>query len=108
MGNEELNNTLYEKMSAEQRVYREWLLSLPAQEILDHAYEYSIREDILIAMEEDILSEEQAQALLQSPCSLADVYKDWQKRDNCGHMDIIRDVIECRADHVLRGRKGEL
>ena len=67
MDAEKQNNALYEKMSAEQRIYREWLLSLPAQEILDHAYEYTIREDILIAMEEDILSEEEVQALLQSP-----------------------------------------
>jgi len=64
MDAEKQNNALYEKMSAEQRIYREWLLSLPAQEILDHAYEYTIREDILIAMEEDILSEEEVQALL--------------------------------------------
>jgi hypothetical protein len=96
MGSEELNNALYEKMSAEQCVYREWLLSLPAQEILDHAYEYSIREDILIAMEEDILSEEQAQALLQSLCPLADVYKAWQKRDNGSHMGEIEEtIVEC-------------
>lgn len=96
MGSEELNSTLYEKMSAEQRVYREWLLSLPAGEILDHAYEYSIREDILIAMETDILSEEQTQALLQSPCPLADVYKAWQKRDNSSHMDEIEEtIVEC-------------
>ena len=108
MDAEKQNNVLYEKMSAEQRIYREWLLSLPAQEILDHAYEYTIREDILIAIEEDILSEEQVQALLQSPCPLADVYKDWQKRDNCGHMDTIRDVIECCADHVFQSRGGVL
>ena len=37
MDAEKQNNVLYEKMSAEQRIYREWLLSLPAQEILDHA-----------------------------------------------------------------------
>ena len=31
MDAEKQNNVLYEKMSAEQRIYREWLLSLPAR-----------------------------------------------------------------------------
>lgn len=108
MSSEKLNDVLFEKMLAEQRGYREWLLTLPAQEILDHAYEYSIREDILIAMEEDILSEEQTQALFQSPCPLADVYEDWQKRDSCDHMDTIKDVIECCANHVIQSEANGL
>ena len=39
MTNEELNTALYEKMFAEQETYRSWLLSLPPEEILNHAYE---------------------------------------------------------------------
>ena len=43
---EELTTILYRKMKAEQNTYRDWLLGLPPEEILDHAYEYSVREDI--------------------------------------------------------------
>lgn len=38
MTNEELNTALYEKMFAEQQRYREWLLSQPPDEILNHCY----------------------------------------------------------------------
>ena len=39
---EELTTVLYRKMKAEQDTYRDWLLGLPPEEILDHAYEYSV------------------------------------------------------------------
>ena len=45
MTNEELNTALYEKMFAEQETYRAWLLSQPPEEILNHAYEYTMREE---------------------------------------------------------------
>ena len=50
MTNEELNTALYEKMFAEQEQYRAWLLSQPPAEILKHTYEYTVREDILLAL----------------------------------------------------------
>lgn len=51
MTNDELNTALYEKMFAEQETYRAWLLSQPSEEILNHTYEYTVREDILLSME---------------------------------------------------------
>ena len=36
MTNEELNTALYKKVFAEQEQYREWLLSRPPNEILNH------------------------------------------------------------------------
>lgn len=48
----QVNLALYDKMRIEQDDYREWLLSQPRQEILNHAYEYSVREDILATMSE--------------------------------------------------------
>ena len=56
----ELNTQLYEKMEAEQQHYREWLLSQPPNEILNHTYEYTMRQDILMAMEEMDLSDSDA------------------------------------------------
>ena len=93
MTNEELNTALYEKMFAEQEKYRAWLLSQPPNEILNHCYEYTVREDIVLALEEYDLSDKQCKALLKSPCPLADVFKDFEKRET-DHMDNIRDTIE--------------
>ena len=49
MTNEELNTAIYEKMTVAQRAYRDRLLMLPPDEILQHAYEYAVRQDILFA-----------------------------------------------------------
>lgn len=101
MTNEELNTALYEKMAAEQEAYRTWLLSQPPAEILHHAYEYSVREDIVMCMEELELSDKQAKALLKSPAPLADAFKDWGKRET-SHMEDIRDMVESRANATIR------
>lgn len=45
MTNEELNTALYEKMFGEQETYRAWLLAQAPEEILNHTYEYTVRED---------------------------------------------------------------
>ena len=96
MTNEELNAAVYEKMNAEQTDFTAWLLMLPPEEMLEHSFEYTVRKDILISMEENILADEQAHALLRSQTPLADVYKEFQKRET-GYMDVVRDSIAARA-----------
>ena len=104
---EELNTALYEKMAAEQNTFRDWLKSQSPEVVLDHAYQYSVREDIVMAMEELELPAEKAKALLRSSTPLADVYKEWQDTET-NHMDDIRDVIENRAGYVLKAEKEAL
>ena len=101
MGETDYNTLLYEKMKAEQDKYRDWLLAQPPAEILNHTYEYTMREDIVMAMEELELSPKRAKALLKSHCPLDDVYKEFKDRE-VEHMDTIRDSIESRADIVLK------
>lgn len=101
MTTEELNTQLYEKMFAEQEKYRQWLLTQPPDEILNHAYEYTIRNDTLLSLEYNDLNSKQAQALLKSPCPLDDVFKVWEKQET-GHMRDIFDTMEARANAVLR------
>ena len=43
MTQEEMLTALYEKMAVEQDKYRDWLKGQPAAEILNHAYEYTVR-----------------------------------------------------------------
>lgn len=101
MTNEQLNTALYEKMFAEQEKYRDWLLSQPPEEILNHTYEYTVREDILMSLEFHDLPDAEARALLKSPTPLADVFKEWDNRET-GYMDDIRETIESRAKFVLQ------
>ena len=101
MGETDYNALLYDKMKAEQDKYRDWLLSQPPEEILNHTYEYTMREDIVMCMEELELSPKQAKALLRSPCPLDDVYKEFKDRE-VEHMDTIRGSIETEADKSLQ------
>ena len=61
MTNAELNTALYQKMFAEQETYREWLRSQPSEEILNHTYEYTVREDIWQTVADRAKSEVQKQ-----------------------------------------------
>ena len=101
MTNEELNTRLYEKMAAEQTRYRNWLLTLPPAELLQHAYEYSVREDIVMCMEELNLPDKQAKALLKAKTPVADIFKSWENRET-GYMDQVRDTLESKANEIVR------
>ena len=104
MTNEELNTALYQKMFAEQETYREGLLSQPSEEILNHTYEYTVREDILLSMEYNDLPDAQAKALLKSPSPLADVFKDWEHKET-GYMEDIWQTVEDRAKSEVQKQK---
>ena len=101
MANVMLNTQLYQEMYLEQEQYREWLLTQLPSEVLNHTYEYIIRQDILVAMEEPRLSAKQAQILLKSSCPLSDVYEHFRNQEH-GHMEQIRNAIETRANKVMR------
>ena len=68
-----LDEQLYEKVRREQEAFRDELLALPPKEILDKAWEYLVREDILLAMEYNELDDVQAQALLELPDTMSDL-----------------------------------
>lgn len=101
MSETDYNARLYEKMKAAQDKYRDWLVRQEPSEILEHTYEYTIREDIVMCMEELELEPEKAKALLSSPCPLSDVHKEFQDRET-EYMDTIRDSIETEADKSLQ------
>lgn len=107
MTNEERNTALYKKLFAEQEVFRDWLKSQSPEEILNHAYEYTIREDILLSLEYHDLSDAQADALMKSPSPLADVFRDFEKRET-DHMETIWDCLESRADTLLAEQRRTL
>ena len=96
MTNEELNTRLYEKMFAEQEQFRDWLLSQPAAEILNHAYEYTVREDILISLEYHDLEDSQARALLKSGKPLKQIFERWENQET-SYMDTVWDTVQEQA-----------
>ena len=100
MSNEELNKALYDKMSAEMERYREELLSMPSEEILKNAYEYAVREDILLTMEDYDLDDKRARALLDSETPLSDVFQTVEG-ENIGYTDMIQRCVWKKANSLL-------
>ena len=93
MTNEELNTALYKKMFAEQEQFKDWLLTQPPQEILNHAYEYTMREDILLSLEYNDLTDSQAAALLASPTPLDDLFHQYEKMES-SHMEEVWPALK--------------
>ena len=70
MNETDYNARLYEKMKAEQDKYRDWLVRQEPCEILNHTYEYTMREDIVMCMEELELEPEKARAFIGNDVEL--------------------------------------
>lgn len=106
MTNEELNTRLYEKMFAEQEQFRDWLLSQPAAEILNHAYEYTVREDILMSLEYHDLEDSQARALLKSGKPLKQIFERWENQET-SYMDTVWDTVQEQAKAAEAKQKAK-
>lgn len=106
MTNEELNTRLYEKMFAEQEQFRDWLLSQPAAEILNHAYEYTVREDILMSLEYHDLEDSQARALLKSGKPLKQIFERWENQET-SYMDTVWDTVQEQARAAEAKKKAK-
>lgn len=98
MGTEELKSTLYDMMHAEQQNYREWLMKQQPEEILSHTYEFTVREDILVALEQVELSDNLMEALMDSPSPLQEVYEMFANKET-DYMQTLRDTITETAEH---------
>lgn len=101
MTNEELNTALYQKMFAEQDDFRKGLLTQAPEEILKQAYQYTVREDILMSLENNDLTDEQASALLKSPSPLGDIFSEFESRET-GYMEMVLDCITDKANAVIQ------
>ena len=98
---EDIYSQLYERMLAEQEKYREWLLTQSPEEVLNHCYEYAMREDILMVFESSEIDEKHARVLLEKGVTLADIYDDFIDLET-DHMQDIRDTIGDCADKIIR------
>ena len=100
MTNEELNTTLYKKMFAEQDEFRSWLLEQTPEEILRHAYDYVMREDILLSLEYNDLSDRYASVLLDMDKPLAAIFSKLEHTES-PHMEHVWDCVEQCAKENL-------
>ena len=107
MTKEQLENKLYERMSAENEAFLADLRVKPADEIISHAYEIACRDNLLMLFEDETsLSERQLEVLMEFDHPLEALFDDWINRDS-DEMDRFRDSVEACADDILRKRVEE-
>lgn len=94
---EEMNCQLYLKMDQELDDYRMKLMEMEPEEILRHAYDLSLREDIVMAMENNNLEPAEAAALLQLDQPLEAAVQAFESGENSSHMDEMWQAIENAA-----------
>lgn len=97
---------LTDKMTAEFNSFRDWLLTQPPEEILNHAYEYSTKQDIMLNVADADLSPGQTETLLRSPCPLEDVYHDFTHLDNTERNYALYQIVEQRADIEMEKQRA--
>lgn len=89
---------LNEKLEKEYGDFLKSLEEMEPKEIIKASYEKVMKEDVLYAMEENDLTDDQVSALLESQSPLEDIYQQWLKMD-CSYMS---DLKECIFDHASR------
>lgn len=97
---------LTEKMTAEFDGYRSWLLKQPPEEILNHAYEYTTKENLLNVLGDTDLKPQQIETLLRSPCPLEDVFKDCSYIDQSDYNYTLKVLIDQRADMEMEKQRA--
>lgn len=94
------------KMTEELNTYRAWLLTQPPEEILNHAYEYSTKQDIILNVADAGLSPAQIETMLRSPCPLEDVFKDCAYIDQSDYSYTLKILISQRADDAMEQQRA--
>lgn len=94
------------KMTEELNAYRAWLLTQPPEEILKHAYEYSVKQDIMLNVADAGLSPAQIETMLRSPCPLEDVFKKASYSDMSDYNSFLSFCLTERADAEIAKQRA--
>ena len=101
-----LKEQLIEKMEAEFEHFHSWLLEQPPEEILDLAYDYLTKQDILMNLEDTDLSPAQIETMLRSSCPLEDVLRDCFHIDQSDYNYTLKVLIDQRADMEMEKQRA--
>ena len=100
-----VNANLYSKMEETFQDFTNWLLKQSPEEILDHAYEYAIKENILLVMEYNDLEESQVNALLAVEDPLDLLYNEIGDSATIS-LDALLSLIEDKADQLAAPKES--
>ena len=92
---------LLTKMHSEFAEYEAWLLQQPASVILENAFQYTTKQDILMHAESVDLSPAQLETLLRSRAPLEEVFETYRNTDSDFLMIEMHDAMETCADDAM-------
>lgn len=95
------NALLYEKVQSEYQAYISELKAMTPEQILEHAYEKTMKEDILSLFEWSDLGQKEAKALYLMKNPLDAVYQKWLDTD-VSYMDMLRDSVDEKAREAVK------
>jgi hypothetical protein len=101
MMKEHLKKKLVDKAIREQENYIEELKKLPPEKILEKAYEKVMRDDLIIAFEYTLLSDEQLTALIETDYPLSACFDAWQKTDET-YMDRLMQIVDNYSEKLVK------
>jgi len=97
MDTREVNIILRKKARAELMILRKQLLAQTPQAILDRAYEYATKSDMVSLINETEFTAKQASALLRRPRLLDSLYKEYGNHSS-NSMDVLVSFMTDKAD----------
>lgn len=92
---------LLTKMNSEFAEYEAWLLQQPASVILENAFQYTTKQDILMHAESVDMSPAQLETLLRSRAPLEEVFETYRNTDSDLLMLEMHDAMETCADDTM-------
>lgn len=104
---ENIRIMLLNKMTKEMKQWESYLKASSPEFVLTNAYEYAIKSDILLAMENEELEPVEALLLLQMENPLNSVYEWFANSDSSYHMEKISSCISECAKWAWRDLKKE-
>lgn len=90
---------LHEKMREELADFTNWLILQPPAVILEHAFEYATKTDIVSVIEDFRLYPEAAKAMLSQPDLLDSIWKEYGDSSS-NSMDVLVSFITDKAEEL--------
>lgn len=106
MNAKEANIILRQKVRTELALLHRRLVAQKPQEVLDRAYEFATKSDMVTLINETEFSAEQAKAMLGKPKLLDSLFKEYGNHSS-NSMDVLVAFVNDKADEYAAGNQNK-
>ena len=100
------NTLLYDKMKSELDKFIAELKTKSPEQIIELAYELTIKEDLLSIFENTDFSQEEAKVLYSQKYPLDSLYQEWLSND-LTYMDQLRETVDDKIKSAVKEMKDK-